>query len=169
MKTGAFKISYSLIIKLLSPMIYLTLLVSCKAQQTSEEKWVGKTQVTTLEEEFDWFSNNYNSYTPDSSTIQALKPKINAYTYYVFGGAWCGDTKRLLPKFFKTLNQSNVESGKVQLYLLDHQKHSPDKEERKYKVVNIPTFILYKDGKEIGRIVEEEKESIEKDLLKLMQ
>jgi thiol-disulfide isomerase/thioredoxin len=152
----------------LIPFILTT--TSCRAQQPAQEqKWVGKTEVTKLKEEFDWFANNYNTYSPDSAAIKALKGKVNSYTYYVFGGVWCGDTKRVLPKFFKTMDLANVQSGKIELFLLDHQKHSLDKEEKKYKVLNIPTFIIYKDGKEMGRIVEEEKESIEKDLLKLIQ
>lgn len=170
MRTKYYKILDSVWLKTMVFPLFLFLAISCKAQKpTQEELWVGKTEINKLEEEFDWFRNNYDSYLPDSVTINSLKPKVNSYTYHVFGGTWCGDTKRLLPKFFKTMEQSNIESGKIHLYLLDHQKHSPDKEEKKYKIVNIPTFIIYKDGKEIGRIVEDEKESIEKDLLKLIQ
>jgi hypothetical protein len=53
--------------------------------------------------------------------------------------------------------------------MLDEQKQSPDGLEKKYKVSNVPTFIVLKDGEEKGRVVESVKVSLEKDLYELMR
>jgi hypothetical protein len=55
------------------------------------------------------------------------------------------------------------------LYLLDKKKKSPLKREVDYKITAVPVFILLKDGKEKGRIVESTERSIEEDLLELIK
>ena len=53
--------------------------------------------------------------------------------------------------------------------LQDLKKFSnPNEDEIKYNIINVPTFIFYRDGKEINRIVELTIESIEKDILKIL-
>jgi len=40
--------------------------------------------------------------------------------------------------------------------------------EKDLNITNIPTFIFYKNGKEMHRIVESPMESLEKDMLKII-
>ena len=56
----------------------------------------------------------------------------------------------------------------IQLIGLDVDKKNPNEDEIKYNIINVPTFIFFKDGKEINRIVELTIESIEKDILKIL-
>jgi thiol:disulfide interchange protein len=56
----------------------------------------------------------------------------------------------------------------IQLIGLDVDKKNPNEDEIKYNIINVPTFIFYREGKEINRIVELTIESIEKDILKIL-
>ena len=47
-------------------------------------------------------------------------------------------------------------------------KQSPNPEAKGLNIHRVPTFIFYKDAKEIGRFVERVRESLEKDMLKIV-
>ncbi len=116
-------------------------------------------------EKFPWFKTNYDSYNNIESTdILYLRGFSTRLTFVVFGGTWCEDTQNLLPKFYRVLDEAQFPATAVALYGVDRNKKSLHGETDKNKIVNVPTFIIYKDGKEIGRIVETVKKSIERDL-----
>ena len=47
-------------------------------------------------------------------------------------------------------------------------KENPNGDEKTYEIINVPTFIFYKENIEINRIVEITLESFEKDILKIL-
>jgi tetratricopeptide (TPR) repeat protein len=51
----------------------------------------------------------------------------------------------------------------------DHYKQSPGGEEEGFNIHRVPTFIFYKDGKEINRIVEHPVNTFEDDILQIVQ
>lgn len=117
-----------------------------------------------------WYQPAYESYQPNLATVANLKKAFPAQAIVlVFGGMWCSDTQNLLPKFYKTIDAAGIARAQVQLYMVDEQKNSPEKLEKKYGVANVPTFIILENGQEKGRVVETVQQSIEADLLKLLQ
>lgn len=149
-------------------LLLFSFLNSCTAQ-TAGQSWTGATKEENLSENFPWFSQGYAAYNPDSSYIHELKKGLPQYTVLVFAGLWCKDTQLLLPKFYKVTDLSGLSRDKVELYLLDRKKKSPQRLEQKYDVTAVPVFIIMRDGVEVGRIVESVEESIEKDLFVLIQ
>lgn len=138
----------------------------CIAQKGN---WSGNTSVKEVEGNFPWFASGYDKYSPDSLTISQLKAQLPSYTILVFAGTWCEDTQVLLPQFYKSIDLAGFPRGKVDLYLLDKRKESPQKLEGEYKIIAVPVFIILKDNKEVGRIVESIEGSIEADLLNLIK
>jgi len=123
-----------------------------------------------LQEEasFDWFTLGYNSYQPDAATIETLKKKLPSCEIVIFMGTWCEDTHNLLPKLYKTMLLSHCFTN-YKMYGVDRDKKSKEGENETYKVVNVPTIIILKNKQEVGRIVESPRETIEKDLAKLVE
>jgi len=120
-------------------------------------------------EDFPWFKSNYEAYNSALSTdILYLRAFNDRIKFIVFGGTWCDDTRILLPKFFRVLDEARFPASAVTLYGVNRQKKSLHGETEKYGIVNVPTFIVLKDGKEIGRIVESVKKSIEVDLKEML-
>ncbi len=120
-----------------------------------------------------WFVRNYNSYTPDKVITDQLKTKLSSYTITAFMGTWCGDSKREVPAFYKTLEAANFPLDRLTTVAVARDreiyKQSPGGEEEGMNIHRVPTFIVYKDGKEVNRIVESPVASIEEDLLKITQ
>ena len=131
----------------------------------------GRFPVSLLESDssFRWYSQNYSTCTPDSSSISTLSRSARNIRFVVVGGTWCGDTKRELPKFFKIMALAKIPPEHIELYGVDRSKRSGDGTSEKFDIVSVPTFILLSEGKEIGRIVEYPKNSLELDMVELLQ
>ncbi len=118
-----------------------------------------------------WFNKGYEEYVPDAKVINKLKNKTlyKGVKIKIIFGTWCGDSRRELPRFYKIVDTANIPENIIGLTAVDTKKSSRDKKLEGIEFTRIPTFIFYKNGKEIGRIVESTKESLEKDMLKILE
>lgn len=104
---------------------------------------------------FKWYAESLRIYPrPDSSAVDAFIKNKDKIYFIVFGGTWCEDTHFVLPKFFKIQEASGFPENRITLFAVDRNKHSPGNIAEAMDVTNVPTIIVMKDGKEIGRIVE---------------
>ena len=168
--------------QLLTLLVFPLIFTSCNAQKINaefkpEEKkayLIGKIDKSGFQNEnySTWFNTNYENYTPDSKVIKDLKLKLKDYDIKLFMGTWCGDSKREVPKFFKVLDAVNYPMKQLMAVAVsrekDMYKESPQHEEEGLNIVRVPTFIIYKDGKEVNRIIELPIETLEKDILKII-
>ncbi|NRA94358.1 MAG: hypothetical protein HRU26_17110 [Psychroserpens sp.] len=119
-----------------------------------------------------WFSKNLEAYQPDENIIKSLDSELNTYSIKLFMGTWCGDSKREVPKFYKILEACNFPMEQLEVIALSRKanmyKQSPNHEEAGLNIHRVPTFIIYKNGKELNRIVEEPVETLEADLLEII-
>ncbi len=115
-----------------------------------------------------WYNTNYKTYKIKTSRITVLKEELSQYHILVFMGTWCGDSKREVPRFLKILEMANFPMQNLKIVALDkrrsHYKKSPTGEEWGLQIKRVPTFIFYKNGKEINRIVERPLVSLEDDM-----
>ena len=121
----------------------------------------------------EWFLKNYDEYVIDSSTADNLVTLLKNKTVVVFLGTWCGDSRREVPRLIKLLDYCGVPNDALKLVMVDYRdgayKQSPQHEERGKNIFRVPTFLIYEGGKEIGRIIELPRESLEKDLLMILK
>jgi len=119
----------------------------------------------------EWFIPKYEEYKPDSSIIQKLKSSdnLNQTKIVIVMGTWCGDSRRELPRFYKIIDELNFPESKITLIAVDLKKESGDNNLKNISFTRIPTFLFYKDSKEIGRIVESTTKSLEEDMLNIIQ
>jgi thiol-disulfide isomerase/thioredoxin len=143
----------------------------------TENKKTGTPQILVGEQDraaltiapFDsWFSKNYEAYQVDEADLKKLKPLLKRVKIKVFMGTWCGDSKRETPRFYKIMDAAKVKQKNITLITMDRSKKTPDNLEEGLDITNVPTFIFYKKGKEINRIVEYPVETLEKDMLALL-
>lgn len=120
----------------------------------------------------EWFKKNYDNYSTDTATIEAIKPLTQNMVIEIFLGSWCGDSKREVPKMLKVLEQAGIDSTQIKLIFVDNStatyKQSPQHEEKGKNIHRVPTFIVYKGKRELNRLVESPVISIEKDLLNIL-
>jgi thiol-disulfide isomerase/thioredoxin len=103
---------------------------------------------------FTWFLQNQKDYTPDQSALKALRANKDSINIIAFGGTWCSDTKYILPKFYVLSDASGLSPDRITLIGVDHNKKTIQHLSEAFNVTNVPTFIVMKNGKEIGRVVE---------------
>ncbi|WP_207632914.1 thioredoxin family protein [Foetidibacter luteolus] len=120
-----------------------------------------------------WYDTAYLNYKPDQSIVQSISPLLKNKTIQVFLGTWCGDSRREVPRMMKVLQSAGMDTGHIQLIFVSNAetayKQSPQHEERGRNIHHIPTFIVYDKGHEMNRIVEWPVQSLEKDLLAILQ
>jgi thiol-disulfide isomerase/thioredoxin len=115
-----------------------------------------------------WYDSRYAEYRTDAAIIEQLKPIINDYTIKGFMGTWCGDSKRGVPRFYKILEETGFDEDYFELITVGRNKKTPDNLQEGFDLIRVPTFIFFKDGKEVGRFVERPRETMEKDILKII-
>jgi thiol-disulfide isomerase/thioredoxin len=117
-------------------------------------KGIFSEQQLSQDTSFKWYAENQSGYTPLASTVSEFKEKGSKIQVIAFGGTWCGDTKYILPKFMSILNASAFPADHLTLIGVDRNKKTIGHLAEALKVENVPTFIVLKDGKEVGRVVE---------------
>ena len=96
---------------------------------------------------FAWYGNNQKSYTPNADVIKNYSAGKDAVNIVVFGGTWCGDTKQILPGFFKTVDAASFPESRITLIGVDRNKKTLYNLSEAFGITNVPTFIVMKDGK----------------------
>ncbi|WP_313806475.1 thioredoxin family protein [Flavobacterium sp.] len=136
----------------------------------SNDMLVGKySKKTLLHSPYNlWFNPNYDNYNPSATTISELQKHLEGVTITVFLGTWCEDSQHRVPEFFKVIDAIGFDNSNITLIMVDKSKTTPEQFEKDLNITNVPTFIFYKNGKEINRIVESFMESAEKDMLKII-
>lgn len=160
----------------------LILLMGCntQAQKKAVKNSVGDLVGITHRSDFkqapynSWFDANYIAYTVDQKSISVLKDAFKDVQVKVFMGTWCGDSRRETPRFYKLLDAINFDEKNLEMITVNRSKKTPKNLEQNLNIIRVPTFIFYKkdpktnEKKEIGRYVEYARESLEKDILKIL-
>ncbi len=105
-------------------------------------------------ETFTWFKKNYDLKTPDAAAVAAFRQHASEFQLVVFGGTWCEDTHNLLGGFYKLTDISGFPPENITLIGVDHEHRALFDMAKVFNITNVPTFIVMKNGKEVGRVVE---------------
>ena len=115
--------------------------------------FITKEQLVT-DTAFTWFAANQSGYVPEQNALQALRKNKDSINIIAFGGTWCGDTKNILPKFYLLADASGLSPERITLIGVDHSKKTIQHLSEAFNITNVPTIIVMKNGKELGRVVE---------------
>ena len=120
---------------------------------------------------FNWYNSSQAAYNPSTEFKTAMtNAATNNIKLVVFGGTWCEDSHFVLPKFFKLQEQSNFPDAGISFFAVDRNKKTIGGIADAFKITNVPTIIVMKDGKEVGRVVEYGKSGQwDKELVELLK
>jgi thiol-disulfide isomerase/thioredoxin len=113
-----------------------------------------------------WIKDEYSPNETDVYKISKLLPK---YRLVIFLGTWCEDTQYLMPQLLQTLKNANFDFNALEMYGVNRAKEGLNAEHLIYNIERVPSIIVMDRFKEVGRIVESTKESIEKELLNILE
>ena len=103
---------------------------------------------------FKWYAENQKGYSPYAAALQSLKASKDSVNFLVFGGTWCHDTQFVVPKFFSLTEAAGVSPDRITMLGVDPAKKTIQHLTEIFNVVNVPTIIVLRNGKEVGRVVE---------------
>jgi len=124
---------------------------------------VGEVSGQALLAEFPAFKREYTAYQPSEAELEAVSA-LEDDTLLILFATWCHDSEREVPRLLKTLDVSGVDMPNVRLFAVDRKKDDPEGIAKTHGLEYTPTFILLKDGAEVGRVVERASTSLTQDL-----
>lgn len=120
-----------------------------------------------LQTEFE-YAKEYNGrppgFTPNEQTLEAIRKQKDSLQFVVFMGTWCEDSRFVVPRLFYLLDGAGYSKDKLTLIACDRNKKTLGNLTEPFQVRNVPTIIVMKKGKEIGRVVEYGSGLFDKDL-----
>jgi thioredoxin 1 len=106
---------------------------------------------------------------PDVESANALLTALPGAEVTVLLGTWCADSRRELTRLWRALDQAGAADPRQLRYIgVDRAMLEPREWVAGSALRFVPTFIVRRQGQELGRIVESSPEGIEVDLLKLL-
>ncbi|MBT3251622.1 MAG: thioredoxin family protein [Candidatus Marinimicrobia bacterium] len=172
MKNNAYKThikSTIYFLSLLIPLIGQTL-QSVTDEKTGDPMLVGIGQKTDLMMGHfgEWFNEEYDNYNGDENLINASKDLLTGIKIETYLGTWCGDSRREVPRLYKILDEIKFPINVMGLIFVNRDKKSGHGVEDGKNIHHVPTIIFYKNGEEIGRIIESPVESLEEDIFNIL-
>lgn len=151
------------------------LCISTQAQNQFEvlpDKNGGKTlkgiisrEVIQSDTSFHWYAENQKGYTPNAQALAGLKKNADSIQIIAFMGTWCEDSHFVIPKFYMLVDAAGFSKDRITLLGVDRDKKTLSHLSEALNVKNVPTIIIMKNGKEMGRVVEYGKYGLfDKDL-----
>lgn len=155
------KFMFSVLKPILAVLIVMVSTNAIGADDISEV--VGEMSGEALLAQYPAFMDEYKSYQPSDAEIKAVSA-LEDDTLLILFGTWCHDSEREVPRLLKTLDASGLDVPQFTLFAVDRKKSDPEGVAEKHGLKYTPTFILMRDGEEIGRVVERAETSLTQDL-----
>jgi len=116
-----------------------------------------------------WYLEGYDKYQPNPEALARLTAIAkDDITIKIVLGTWCPDSRREVPRFLHILDLWQLPDVKVTYIGVDNSKLSPVGEYDKLDIQRVPTFIIYKNNIEAGRIIENPVTSLEQDMINIL-
>jgi thiol-disulfide isomerase/thioredoxin len=116
-----------------------------------------------------WYQKGYDEYKWDEGAVNKLTElSKTGLSIKIVMGSWCPDSRREVPRFMRILDLWGFPPEKVTFIGVDDAKLSPVGEYDKLDIQRVPTFILYKNNIETGRIIETPVTSLEQDMVNIL-
>jgi len=116
-----------------------------------------------------WYLKGFDDYQVKTDAINKLLDISKGdLSIKIVMGIWCPDSRREVPRFMRVLDAWQFPSAKVTFIGVDDAKQSPVGEYLKLNIQRVPTFIVYKNNIEAGRIIENPVTSLEQDMVNIL-
>lgn len=103
---------------------------------------------------FNWYASSQKIYNPSDTSVVGPMQRNKNVSYILFGGTWCEDTQFILPKFFKLQEKAGIPDNRITFFGVNRDKQTIGNIAAAMNITNVPTIIVMKNGKEVGRVIE---------------
>lgn len=140
------------------------------SRTTSSSDVVGTTSRAAIEATFPAWRDAIEAADPANDVARSLARVPPGAEVDVFLGTWCGDSRREVSRLFVALALAEAEGPlpfAIRFVGVDRAKTAPGLTEG-VDLRFVPTVIVRREGREVGRIVETATRGVEQDLLDLL-
>jgi thiol-disulfide isomerase/thioredoxin len=114
------------------------------------------------------YAAEYAAYPADPAVIQKIQQHLKGLKITIVMGSWCGDSREWVPRFYRIMDKTGFDfRKKLTIISVDRDKKAPGTKADLLKIERVPTFIFYRNHKELGRIVETPMDVFEKEILRI--
>ena len=143
---------------------------SALAQDDPEPKrYVGEFTEEEVISHDEQYADGVFSYIPDESALAIFKAVSQPVLIKVFYRTDCVDSIQHVPAFIKTIQLADNPNIEVQYIGVNRPKDEPAELLEGWEIELVPTFIVLREGEEVGRVIETSKTKIEIDLSEMLQ
>ena len=111
-------------------------------------------EVLQSDTSFTWYAQNLKGYNPDPVALAGLVKNADSLELLTFMGTWCEDSHFIIPKFYTLVDAAGFSRERITLIGVDREKKTLSHLAEAMNIKNVPTIIVMKNGKEIGRVIE---------------
>ena len=111
-------------------------------------------EVLQSDTSFTWYAQNLKDYSPDPVALAGLIKNADSLELLTFMGTWCEDSNFIIPKFYTLVDAAGFSRERITLIGVDREKKTLSHLAEAMNIKNVPTIIVMKNGKEIGRVIE---------------
>jgi len=115
-----------------------------------------------------WYRENYNAESASSEALKNINKFSKEVTVEVFFGTWCDDSRYWVPSFIGLIDKTEL-ADQVSLVAVPRSKKTAETTKLKEIIERVPTFVFWRDGEEIGRIVEAPEVSLVMDMIEILK
>jgi thiol-disulfide isomerase/thioredoxin len=90
------------------------------------------------------------TYTPNAVSVAKLKSQARPVRLLVFFGSWCPHCKEMLPHLLRV--EDEIKGSKIQIDYRGLPRDFNDPDAQRLQIHEVPTAIVFMNGKEIGRL-----------------
>lgn len=103
---------------------------------------------------FNWYTPTYKNYKARPDALENIRKQKDSIEIVAFMGTWCEDSHFIIPQLIALLDSAQFPREKFSLIGVDRNKKTVGRLSEALNVTLVPTILIFRSGKEIGRIVE---------------
>ena len=149
------------------PALFLTVIFYCntnaqvqyevgKDAKTGSKVLKGTLSIDVLNNDtsFHWMNSDISWYKPNAEVLNNLTAVKDSVYIMALIGTWCEDSHYIFPQLLKMLNQAGYNMNNLTIIGIDRPKVSITSLSQALGLKKTPTIIVFKNGKELGRVEE---------------
>jgi thiol-disulfide isomerase/thioredoxin len=129
---------------------------------------LGDRTLDQLVEALPEYRRNAARYTPDPAALERLRGVKQPTELLVFFGSWCPHCEQAVPRLVRVLEDVQGAPIEVTFHGVPHDDWGSDPVAEGLRITGIPTLIVRRDSKEVGRMEGEQWVAPEKSLATLV-
>ena len=127
--------------------------VSSERPNEKTYKGIISRDILMADSSFKWM-NYARNFSADKNAVEGLKKNKDSIQLLVFMGTWCEDSQNIIPKFYSLTDAAGFSQDRITLIGVDRKKTTVSHLTEALGITNVPTIMVMKNGKEVGRVVE---------------